>query len=635
MLVACGGDGGSTGPDVATPVATAQIVDGDGQTGVVGTALANPLVALLTDSAGRPLAGRAVRFDFPQDGRWVGVAATTDASGLARATWRLDTHAGTQRAYLQVFDSVTMRVRRDTMTATALPGPAARVVPVEGFAPAARVATPLAPSLVVGLADAYGNRVRGEARVVWAPGSGHVEDAETTVDTAGLARARWVLGETAGEQRITVSIVGGGAYLHVVAAVAAEPVRGEIQNDVAEVVLVRREVPTALVARYYDRFGNESRQGSAWRTDDVAVATGGHQLLTTVAPGRTVLRGIIANAPVLERPLLVPFAVAVATEGGRSYVVGDDGALFTRDHGLDPQIANGVGPYQRVAGLPPIADVAASFTHTCALARDGAAYCWGRDDYDKLGTGTPGEAVQPTGASHAPVAGGLAFTALSAGDRSTCGLTADGSAWCWGLHGLRQPTDAPGTDCTRDVWCSPRPFRIHETLRFAAIDVDDDHTCAIATDGATWCWGSNALGQLGTAAAIGSCTSAGETWSCSDTLVRADTELRFTEVAVDGVRSCARTSGGAVWCWGGVELGASGTTRSSAPVRIDGLPAAASLHAAKPCALTDSGEVWCWGPNRAPALVPHSPPARRLDRGTASCVVTREGLVDCAAPHYW
>ncbi|HET7251694.1 MAG TPA: hypothetical protein VFI79_17755, partial [Gemmatimonadales bacterium] len=44
------------------------------------------------------------------------------------------------------------------------------------------------------------------------------------------------------------------------------------------------------------------------------------------------------------------------------------------------------------------------------------------------------------------VGGGLTFSSLSAGGNSTCGVTPDGSIYCWGANGSGQLGDGTQTD---------------------------------------------------------------------------------------------------------------------------------------------------------------------------------------------
>jgi hypothetical protein len=88
----CNG-GGDTQPSTATAI---QMVDGDGQTGAVGAALAKPLVVLVTDQSGNPVEGVSVAWN-PQGAGSVSAGATqTGADGKASVQRTLGSSPGEQ-----------------------------------------------------------------------------------------------------------------------------------------------------------------------------------------------------------------------------------------------------------------------------------------------------------------------------------------------------------------------------------------------------------------------------------------------------------------------------------------------------------------------------------------------------------
>ncbi|NBT26313.1 MAG: hypothetical protein EBT09_07120, partial [Actinobacteria bacterium] len=70
----------------------------------------------------------------------------------------------------------------------------------------------------------------------------------------------------------------------------------------------------------------------------------------------------------------------------------------------------------------------------------GTAYCWGLNDTGELGDGTSGTNGPFAANRLVPVAvgGGLSFKALAAGGGHTCGLATDGRAYCWGWNSSGQ-----------------------------------------------------------------------------------------------------------------------------------------------------------------------------------------------------
>jgi len=75
------------------------------------------------------------------------------------------------------------------------------------------------------------------------------------------------------------------------------------------------------------------------------------------------------------------------------------------------------------------------------VTTSGPTYCWGWNGSGELGDGTTTNRLVPT-----VVAGGLTFTAVSAGFGHTCGVTPSGAAYCWGGNYAGQLGDGSTTD---------------------------------------------------------------------------------------------------------------------------------------------------------------------------------------------
>ena len=130
--------------------------------------------------------------------------------------------------------------------------------------------------------------------------------------------------------------------------------------------------------------------------------------------------------------------------------------------------------------------------HACGLAADGLAYCWGYEGFGGLGDGhpVPERPSRRWVSTPSPVVGGLRFTSISVGFRTTCALDAKGRAYCWGYNSDGQVGDSTTTNRSE-----PRP--VIGGLVFREVHAGGDASCGITTDGETMCWGGGSLGQLG------------------------------------------------------------------------------------------------------------------------------------------
>ncbi len=151
---------------------------------------------------------------------------------------------------------------------------------------------------------------------------------------------------------------------------------------------------------------------------------------------------------------------------------------------------------------------AAAAGYSCARTAAGQARCWGRNTGFELGVGRssrPGceSTTARSGAellagqclAPQPAAPALRFTQLVATPTGPCGLTADGSAHCWGLQMVGSLGSAAPTSARCDVGgqydCTPDPVAIAGAPRFAALGASSGfHRCATTSDAAVHCWGN-------------------------------------------------------------------------------------------------------------------------------------------------
>ncbi|MCI0689436.1 MAG: Ig-like domain-containing protein, partial [Sporichthyaceae bacterium] len=177
------------------------------------------------------------------------------------------------------------------------------------------------------------------------------------------------------------------------------------------------------------------------------------------------------------------------------------------------------------------AQLSAGPEHTCAVTTEGAAFCWGFNNFGQLGDETTTDRTRPV-----PVAGGLVFESVTAGVQHTCGLTPEGLAYCWGHGG--QLGDGTTNHSGRPTAVAPAVNQAIP-LSFTSLSAGFSHTCGRTTTETGYCWGGNNAGQLG----VGTTTA-------YLVPIQAGIGLRFLQLSAGATHTCGIATSGAAHCWG-------------------------------------------------------------------------------------
>jgi alpha-tubulin suppressor-like RCC1 family protein len=138
--------------------------------------------------------------------------------------------------------------------------------------------------------------------------------------------------------------------------------------------------------------------------------------------------------------------------------------------------------------------------HTCAIAvREGVqdVECWGDNTYGQTGASVldwPGTVPVPTPVGLSTL--GVEITGVAAGGDTSCAVTADGAAYCWGRNDLGQlgnPAVVGDTNVPTQVQLSSAG----NDIQVVELAMGDDHACASTAGNSVRCWGDNTFGQLG------------------------------------------------------------------------------------------------------------------------------------------
>jgi alpha-tubulin suppressor-like RCC1 family protein len=208
------------------------------------------------------------------------------------------------------------------------------------------------------------------------------------------------------------------------------------------------------------------------------------------------------------------------------------GELGSTDYGTSTASPVSVG------GGNSFTTLSSGFRFNCALDSTGALYCWGYGEDGQLGTLTIDPCLASSGAFHCsaipvPANTPVRFKALTAGAAFACGLDTAGAAYCWGYNG-------EGQLGTGDFNSSGAPVAVRTTGIWTSLAAGYYHVCGLRSDGTAFCWGVNNTAQLGDgsrvyASSIPQPVSGGKT---------------FVQIVAGGNHSCGLATDGTVWCWG-------------------------------------------------------------------------------------
>lgn len=272
---------------------------------------------------------------------------------------------------------------------------------------------------------------------------------------------------------------------------------------------------------------------------------------------------------------------------------------------------------------------------TCAVLSDGTVRCWPGSAFGgQLSTSSPATVPNVSGA-----------TKVAAGASNACAIAAGGAIDCWGQ-------DLTGTISDGSV-AAASVGGLTGALSVSANGhpMYDGFTCGLVPGGLVYCWGQDALGQLGTGSQIPG--------HLNPTLARIE---NVTDLSMFSLGGCAVVDGGTVSCWGDNGAGELGNgtagggpqtqTQQPTPTQIPGLTGATSISAGTfhVCArLADAG-VSCWGSDSSgelgngvsepdaptPTIVSNLGNVTAVSAGnTHTCALMSDGTVKCWGDNYF
>ena len=319
----------------------------------------------------------------------------------------------------------------------------------------------------------------------------------------------------------------------------------------------------------------------------------------SLAPTAVDTSGVLSGKTISSISAGAFYTCAIASDNN-AYCWGqnDNGQLGDNSSGTDRLAPVAVNTSGVFSGKTILA-ISTATTHTCAIASDNLAYCWGDNTNGQLGNNSTTQSLVPVAVNTSGVLSGKTILAIKTGTSHTCVIASDNKAYCWGLNTYGQLGNNSTSQSLVPVAVDTSGVLSGKTV--IALSTGNTHTCVIASDNNAYCWGHGANGRLGNS-------------SSSDRLVPVAVTTSgvlsgktITSITAGGSHTCAIASDSRLYCWGYNQngyLGNNSSSDSSVPVAVDTsgvlLNKTITSVASKffdTCALSSDGQAYCWGNN--------------------------------------
>lgn len=260
-------------------------------------------------------------------------------------------------------------------------------------------------------------------------------------------------------------------------------------------------------------------------------------------------------------------------------------------------------PVSVVQGALPASGVFRQLTGstqgTCGIASNDRAYCWGRNSAGGLGDGSTTSRFTPTAVAQGALPADRSIRQINGGDGHTCAIAFNERAYCWGNNNFGQVGDNTLTERLTPIAVLQGALPADRALR--QITTGDHHTCAIASNNRGYCWGTNTSGSLGD----GTTTRSGTPVAVIQGAMPAGALLQ--QIVAGSTYTCGIAADSKAYCWGYNSTGQLGdntvTSRSSPTAVLQGaMPAGTTVKqivagSGHTCALGSNNQAYCWGDN--------------------------------------
>ena len=319
-----------------------------------------------------------------------------------------------------------------------------------------------------------------------------------------------------------------------------------------------------------------------------------------------------ARTPVAVQQRQIPVGIKltqISVSGMHTCALGSNGKAYCWGNNQYGKLGNN----SETGSLTPVAvhqgqipnniiltQIVTSWTHTCALDSNGKAYCWGYNENGRLGNNSATNALTPVAVHQGQIPTGVVLNKLSATGSHTCALGSDAKAYCWGDNTKGQLGNNYHLDAFTPV--AVHQGQISSSVSLTQVVAGFRHTCALGSDAKAYCWGNNDYGELGNGSSA--------TYSRTPVAVQQGqipTGAFPSQIIAGGFHTCALGSDSKAYCWGNNnygQLGNNSTLYAAVPsaVHQGQFPVGVALTqvavaGSHTCALGSDSKAYCWGLN--------------------------------------
>lgn len=138
----------------------------------------------------------------------------------------------------------------------------------------------------------------------------------------------------------------------------------------------------------------------------------------------------------------------------------------------------------------------AGYNMACMIASDNQGYCWGGNGSGELGNNTTSDSSVPVAVNTSGVLSGKTLKKITVGHIHTCAIASDDQAYCWGNNIAGQLGNNSTSNSSVPVAVNTSGVLSGKTI----LDLTSpnfgntflaqyySHTCAIASDNQAYCW---------------------------------------------------------------------------------------------------------------------------------------------------